>query len=678
MERQRVFVCKLCFEYIIQRREVCFFRCGHTMCTACVVRVLEWKNAICHPCERGLVDSNISTLSVNYGHVRKVQGLNFIIPRGIPEQRKVHNERGIPKQKEVHNEQSPIDGDLQHLEASASLGELPPLGSVPDLSELMNIAPDENLPSIQSPKATAKSSGTGVTEMQHSRQYANACDMHTLEGGTNVNSFQNFKADAKVGSVQNLVSDSSCGVTQYPKAAGNHIDPKNLEDITEGNNINKLELDTMSSIQTPGSSNYDMKKQLKELEEVLQENVSTQESIIQKMQNLISHHENVLEDVKGKLENVRKAQKKHTLECAKQTQNEQDPIEVWKQKQRHQEKRDTVVVDTQEKDLKPATGLKHKQEESVKVKETQKLQIKWKSITELKVKREKFLKVLNEGQKKTGGDEKDLSDNITSSLLINAKQGRDYGTLTSKTTDVQDKKKITFPQKVKSLVHTMDNWVMKIAPGKVISVVSSNGCRRSAAASLWKGKLYLHHMRDQEVDTSHHQVELDKLASFLDEVVTVAFMDLAWGGSFRGRVHILLASDNPLAKNFRLLCTGEQGPSYVHTKFYALWGWNHWDERISGGDYEHNDGTGGAPVLDRMAMNVADLRYQNRCETGTVIASVKRDSKFSIVTGRGGTADSILVIGKAMDGFEVLKAAASRLRDRTDVEIIDCGVVLPM
>lgn len=74
-------------------------------------------------------------------------------------------------------------------------------------------------------------------------------------------------------------------------------------------------------------------------------------------------------------------------------------------------------------------------------------------------------------------------------------------------------------------------------------------------------------------------------------------MDIGWSGVTRGRVYIRLQPDTGLARQFRQLCTGECGPSYARTRVLGVWNKGTHYEMVAGGDYETNDGHGGAPLI---------------------------------------------------------------------------------
>lgn len=169
----------------------------------------------------------------------------------------------------------------------------------------------------------------------------------------------------------------------------------------------------------------------------------------------------------------------------------------------------------------------------------------------------------------------------------------------------------------------------------------------------------------------------NEIVKSLNKESTVVFMDLAWNGSFKGRVHILLSPDTPLSRNFRILCTGELGPSYAHSKFFKHEK-NYRIECIVGGDYEYNNSRGGAPVME--GVNKNDHIYFRQGEQGVLLVpGYACESQFSqfviIISSYSNKVKGMF--GKVQDGIGVLKAAAS-LIDITKVEVIKCGVQLTL
>nr|XP_045586742.1 peptidyl-prolyl cis-trans isomerase-like [Procambarus clarkii] len=163
----------------------------------------------------------------------------------------------------------------------------------------------------------------------------------------------------------------------------------------------------------------------------------------------------------------------------------------------------------------------------------------------------------------------------------------------------------------------------------------------------------------------------------LEPSCTLAFLDLGWAGSTRGRVTIRLTPDTPLARQFVLLCTGQRGHTYRNTKLLEVWEKGQPWEWVGGGDYESNDGEGGAPLLP-------DLKgqYRKSDRAGAVLClddpGGPKSAQFIITTGDRQVGDLWPdVFGDVVSGLDVVRAAVNH-SDIREVTVVDCGVVLPL
>ncbi|XP_068239323.1 uncharacterized protein [Palaemon carinicauda] len=182
------------------------------------------------------------------------------------------------------------------------------------------------------------------------------------------------------------------------------------------------------------------------------------------------------------------------------------------------------------------------------------------------------------------------------------------------------------------------------------------------------------------------------LLGLLNQRKVTAFLDLSWEGRVQGRVYIELAAHTALAQHFKILCTGELGPSYKSTKLLQVV--DKGDpvyECVIGGDYECNDGSGGRPL--GVGLHMADDIYAHRGAPGIVWAAFEvhdgpKSSQFGITTGNaldperfqllGGDVKRYKgVFGQVKFGLGVVRKA-TKLSDVQSVTISDCGVVLPI
>lgn len=220
---------------------------------------------------------------------------------------------------------------------------------------------------------------------------------------------------------------------------------------------------------------------------------------------------------------------------------------------------------------------------------------------------------------------------------------------------------------------------MLVEAGKLAAVLTKHGKSRHGRITVHDEAICLHHLQNECTKTTQHLHTLpfyDVVAS-TETLSSLVFLDLAWPGSSPGRVYIRIIRDTPMAKNFVLLCTGEHGPSYTNTHFFGVVCKGLPGERIVGGDYEYNDGNGGAAVIPGLS---GSGDYNKHCSVGAVGGWVSDDSRaaqFTVTTKK-----SLFpyidprVFGKVEKGLEVAKAAA-KYRNIKNVTVVDCGIVIP-
>ncbi|XP_069192283.1 uncharacterized protein [Procambarus clarkii] len=216
-----------------------------------------------------------------------------------------------------------------------------------------------------------------------------------------------------------------------------------------------------------------------------------------------------------------------------------------------------------------------------------------------------------------------------------------------------------------------------VEAGRVLAVQEDQDGRCSARITLQDGQLYLHPLLRQPTPTHAHTLQESEVVGVLEPSCTLAFLDLRWAGSTRGRVTIRLTPDTPLARQFVLLCTGQRGHTYRNTKLLQVWDKGEPGECVRGGDYESNDGKGGAPLLPDL-----QGQYRESGRAGAVWAwwgpGDPTSAQFAITTrdlqdGRQWSD----VLGDVVSGLDVVRAAVNH-SDIKEVTVVDCGVVLPL
>ncbi|XP_069193061.1 uncharacterized protein [Procambarus clarkii] len=251
------------------------------------------------------------------------------------------------------------------------------------------------------------------------------------------------------------------------------------------------------------------------------------------------------------------------------------------------------------------------------------------------------------------------------------------GEIPRKELTIEDLRRMSEP--VKRLVEAGRVVAVKrlVEAGRVLAVQEDQDGRRSARITLQDGQLYLHPLLRQPTPTHAHTLQESEVVGVLEPSCTLAFLDLGWAGSTRGRVTIRLTPDTPLARQFVLLCTGQQGHTYHNTKLMEVWGKGQPGEWVAGGDYESIDGEGGAPLLPDL-----QGQYRESRQAGVLLASGgpggPRSAQFIITTrDRQDGVQWSGVFGDVVSGLDVLRAAVNH-SDITEVTVVDCGVVLPL
>ncbi|XP_069163397.1 peptidyl-prolyl cis-trans isomerase-like [Procambarus clarkii] len=216
-----------------------------------------------------------------------------------------------------------------------------------------------------------------------------------------------------------------------------------------------------------------------------------------------------------------------------------------------------------------------------------------------------------------------------------------------------------------------------VEAGRVLAVQEDQDGRRSARITLQDGQLYLHPLLRQPTPAHTHTLQESEVMGVLEPSCTLAFLDLGWAGSTRGRVTIQLTPDTPLARQFVLLCTGQRGHTYRNTKLLQVWDKGEPGECVRGGDYESNDGRGGAPLLPDL-----QGQYRGSGQAGAVGAWYEpgdpTSAQFIIITRDNQDGDQWSdVFGDVVSGLDVVRAAVNH-SDITEVTVVDCGVVLPL
>lgn len=156
-----------------------------------------------------------------------------------------------------------------------------------------------------------------------------------------------------------------------------------------------------------------------------------------------------------------------------------------------------------------------------------------------------------------------------------------------------------------------------------------------------------------------------------------AFLDLGWEGLSQGRVHLSMIGDTARARQFLQLCSGEAGPCYRGTCMFQAERVGGKGEIIRGGDYENNDGTGGAALVENVSTGGEHMR---EAVPGLLVGAHSeqrhRLAVFGVILSPWPDHRTDTAFGTVTRGLATLRAAA-RHSPVSEVLVADCGLVLP-
>ncbi|XP_042873717.1 uncharacterized protein LOC122254207 isoform X3 [Penaeus japonicus] len=204
------------------------------------------------------------------------------------------------------------------------------------------------------------------------------------------------------------------------------------------------------------------------------------------------------------------------------------------------------------------------------------------------------------------------------------------------------------------------------------------GSHRCAKITVHDDRLHLHALKDGEPPKDSITVEYESVRGLVDEQYVVAFLELTWAGRVQGRVYIQLLDNAGRTIQFMYFCTGERGPSYADTRLLMVTLKGQPGEQLWGGDYENNDGTGGAALegMERGEKNHQDVVAG--LVAGYYYTGYGQDhnpSQFGIYLKDMPGYSEMSSIGRVLIGQDVLNSAAS-LNNIQMACVGDCGILL--
>ncbi|KAK3879126.1 hypothetical protein Pcinc_016285 [Petrolisthes cinctipes] len=203
----------------------------------------------------------------------------------------------------------------------------------------------------------------------------------------------------------------------------------------------------------------------------------------------------------------------------------------------------------------------------------------------------------------------------------------------------------------------------KVEAGEVFGIQENQNDYNYSKLSLDNGRLLLHCFQNQPPPHVAITLPVSEIIKTLNPKSTITFLDMAWEGLTRGRVYIWVNEDTTEARQFVGLCTGQPGSSFLNTQLNRVWDKGGKEECVYGGNYNFNE------ELEHFLYDyqVGDVTFDSHSE---------KSGEFCISTN-GGYESVGATIGQVESGLEVLKAAV-QLNDITQVNVVDCGVVVPL
>lgn len=214
---------------------------------------------------------------------------------------------------------------------------------------------------------------------------------------------------------------------------------------------------------------------------------------------------------------------------------------------------------------------------------------------------------------------------------------------------------------------------------KMMYVVDeSNGERKWARVSVHDCLLHLHVLTHNPPPPTSLIFSYSSVRSLLPQESPSTFLDLGWEGHTHGRVYLRMLGDTLRGQQFVLLCSGEKGPSYSKTRLFDVDRVGDKGEIIRGGDYENNNGTGGAAIIEGV---FSGNEYLKEAVPGLLVGAhasqTARLGVFGVILSAWPHKKTDTGFGVVTSGLGTLRSAA-RHSPITDITVENCGVVIPL
>ena len=165
----------------------------------------------------------------------------------------------------------------------------------------------------------------------------------------------------------------------------------------------------------------------------------------------------------------------------------------------------------------------------------------------------------------------------------------------------------------------------------------------------------------------------------VDEAYPRVFLELSWAGQVQGNACIRLTNTATRTRHFFYLCSGELGPSYANTCLLEVESRGQPGERVWGGDYQANNGTGGAAL---QGFTMGELTTQP--VTAGLVATFcyggddhRKPSHFVVHNNDYPVTYEECPVGVVDKGLDLFRSVV-KLSNVRDAIVSDCGLVLPV
>ncbi|XP_050736593.1 uncharacterized protein LOC127008518 isoform X2 [Eriocheir sinensis] len=205
--------------------------------------------------------------------------------------------------------------------------------------------------------------------------------------------------------------------------------------------------------------------------------------------------------------------------------------------------------------------------------------------------------------------------------------------------------------------------------GKAFAVQSVDNVKKYSRMSISGYRVFLHALQDLSLPLGAAIVEMDQVVP--DYPSWKVFLDISRPGSPSQRVEISLSLKSHLGQQFKCLCTGEKGHSFLNSRLFMVQDKGQPGETVCGGKLECDGVMKDIPML----VTVDDSGVYSKSGKAGAVRGWEGGALFAITTRDTLCGEFEMVFGEVVLGLDALMAAAQR-SNITEVTVVDCGVVL--